>query len=228
MGFFDSMKGFVSGVGELIGEVVTSPVGQIFAQAGVERLFGRPRVPIFMPGGARTSRPMVDPRTRTETFTERLTRGGTPGIFPSRRPPPVTRRPSFARSDFPTVMRPDPFGRIFGESRGATMSSFPGDRFGVTEAAFPFVQTAELDLPGFDLRSPFVAQGRGDDVCAPMFVPTAATVRPAALVMVPNPVTGAPTFFKHAGRPILFSGDLRASKMVDRLARRARRASPRR
>ena len=58
-----------------------------------------------------------------------------------------------------------------------------------------------------------------------LFRPTLTSIRPNPLVMVRHPQTGAPVFFKHAGRPILFSGDLRAAKLVRRLARRARRAT---
>jgi hypothetical protein len=55
------------------------------------------------------------------------------------------------------------------------------------------------------------------------FRQTMSGARAIPLVMIPNPVTGAPTFFKHAGRPILFSGDLTAAKRVNKLAMRARR-----
>ncbi len=55
------------------------------------------------------------------------------------------------------------------------------------------------------------------------FTATASGARAVSLVMLPNPVTGKPTFFKHAGRPILFSGDLTAAKRVNKLAMRARR-----
>ena len=79
-----------------------------------------------------------------------------------------------------------------------------------------------FDIPGIDLQLPF----RPDE--GQFFRPTATSIRPVSLIQVTHPQTGAPVFFKHAGRPILFSGDLRAAKMVHRLARRARRASPRR
>lgn len=54
------------------------------------------------------------------------------------------------------------------------------------------------------------------------FRPTMAGAR-AQLFVVANPVTGTPTWFKPAGRPILFSGDLTACKRVQKIARRARR-----
>ncbi len=42
--------------------------------------------------------------------------------------------------------------------------------------------------------------------------------------VVQNPVSGAITWFKPAGRPILWSGDLQSCKRVNKIARRARRA----
>lgn len=43
-----------------------------------------------------------------------------------------------------------------------------------------------------------------------------------------NPVTGRATWFKPAGKPVLFSGDLRTCRTVEKLARRAARATRRR
>jgi hypothetical protein len=57
-----------------------------------------------------------------------------------------------------------------------------------------------------------------------LFRPSASTgIRPARVVVVPHPVTGAPVFFGNLGRPLLWSRDLSAARKVDRLARRARR-----
>lgn len=223
MGFFDSMKGFLGGVGDLIGNVVSSPVGQIFAQAGVERLFGTQsrQAPLFNPGGSFSQFSQFGLGQLQPQFPQQFP------VSPqlSQRAPVVdpfagifgTRDPAGTR--FPSNA---PFGTV-PQLGGGQMPAFVDQRFqggGVVPAAF--------DIPGFDLRNPFVAQGAGANTCAPMFRPTQASISPAPLVMVPNPMTGAPTFFKHAGKPILFSGDLRAAKMVHKLARRARKASPRR
>lgn len=54
-----------------------------------------------------------------------------------------------------------------------------------------------------------------------LFRPTAGRFRPARVIVVPNPMTGEPTFFGHLGRPLLFSRDLSAHKKVNRLARKA-------
>lgn len=64
--------------------------------------------------------------------------------------------------------------------------------------------------------------------CPSLFSAGGMSARPVSMFMVPNPVSGKPTFFKHAGRPILFSGDLRACKTVNRIAARARRVRGRR
>lgn len=61
-------------------------------------------------------------------------------------------------------------------------------------------------------------------LCPTMFRPTASTMRPASVVVIPHPETGAPTFFGNLGKPLLFSRDLSAARKVNRLARRARRA----
>jgi len=45
--------------------------------------------------------------------------------------------------------------------------------------------------------------------------------------MVANPVTGTATWFGPLGKPILFTGDFQAAKRVQRVARRAKRRSPR-
>jgi hypothetical protein len=43
-----------------------------------------------------------------------------------------------------------------------------------------------------------------------------------------NPVSGKLTWFKPAGKPILWSGDLTACRRVNRIASRARRVSRKR
>jgi len=105
------------------------------------------------------------------------------------------------------------------------MPHFPGDALNVTTAGFDL--PAIFDIPGFDLRSPFGPDVRTQGT--PFFLPArTSSSTPRSLIIVPNPSTGAPVFFKHAGRPILFSGDFRAAKLVRKLASRAKRSSPRR
>lgn len=43
------------------------------------------------------------------------------------------------------------------------------------------------------------------------------------LFVVPNPTTGAPVWFRPAGRPVLFSGDFAAARRLRKIAGRARR-----
>jgi len=43
-----------------------------------------------------------------------------------------------------------------------------------------------------------------------------------------NPSTGTPTFFRHAGSPIMFTGDRAICKGVDKIVRRHARRRPRR
>lgn len=222
MGFLDSMKGFVSGVTDIVSGIVQSPVGQVFAQAGAQSLFGKLFPTQTFPGGYQPPQQQFPvgtfPQFPQPVFQQaaRIPPAPLTQIADPRNFIPGTNVPLAPTGTFTDFRAPAP------TPFGGAMPGFPTDRF-----VGGFVP-AEFDLPLVDLRSPFVAQGAGGNTCAAMFRPTASSVRPNSLVMVPNPVTGAPTFFKHAGKPVLFSGDLRAAKMVNKLARRARRASPRR
>jgi hypothetical protein len=78
-----------------------------------------------------------------------------------------------------------------------------------------------LDLPFIDI----VGQGGGGQLArlTSPFVPTMAGARAQPFV-ASNPVSGKLTWFKPAGRPILWSGDLTACRRVGRIAARARRS----
>lgn len=78
-----------------------------------------------------------------------------------------------------------------------------------------------LDLPLIDI----VGQGGAGQLAklTSPFVPTMAGARAQPFV-ASNPVTGKLTWFKPAGRPILWSGDLTACRRVGRIAARARRS----
>ena len=82
-----------------------------------------------------------------------------------------------------------------------------------------------LDLPFIDV----VPQGGGGQLArlTSPFVPTMAGAR-AQPFIASNPVTGATTWFKPAGKPILWSGDLTACRRVGKIARRARTVSRKR
>ena len=74
-------------------------------------------------------------------------------------------------------------------------------------------------------RSIALPGGRSVDVTLPLggalFRVGRQSLRPARVVVIPNPLTGEPTFFGNLGKPLLFSRDLSAAKKVARLARRA-------
>jgi hypothetical protein len=57
-----------------------------------------------------------------------------------------------------------------------------------------------------------------------VFRQTPSGIRARSLVEVMNPLTGRKTWYRNVGRPILFSGDLRSCKRVQKIASRARRA----
>lgn len=110
------------------------------------------------------------------------------------------------------------------------MPHFPGDALNVTQAGFQvpgFAQQTLFDLPGIDLQLPFTADARTGGT--PFFNPVGARAQsPRSLIMQLNPSTGKPTFFRHAGRPIMFSGDRALCKRIDKIARKAGRSRPRR
>lgn len=66
-------------------------------------------------------------------------------------------------------------------------------------------------------------QAGGAGMAMVPFRPTMQGAR-AQTFVAQNPVTGAATWFKPAGKPILWSGDLTACKRVGKIASRARRA----
>lgn len=89
------------------------------------------------------------------------------------------------------------------------------------------ITTGRGDLPG--LQIPFTGLTLGADPSAGMVMlssPFRPTMAGAAskIFVLPNPVTGKATWFRPAGRPILWSGDLTTCKRVKRIARRARRS----
>jgi len=125
-------------------------------------------------------------------------------------------------------------------ARREPMAAFPTERFASfppSPSAFalasgsPGFQQAGVaglarQLPGFiggvlggELLSGALAGGGG---ATPMFRPTMAGAR-AMFFRTANPVTGQDTWFRPAGRPILWSGDLTACKRVNKVARRAKR-----
>ena len=109
------------------------------------------------------------------------------------------------------------------------VSQFVGPR---TVAAAPValpggaISAGGVDLPG--LQIPFTGQtlSIGPNTMALLGSPFRPTMAGAAskTFVLPNPVSGKATWFRPAGRPILWSGDLTTCKRVKRIARRARRS----
>lgn len=149
-------------------------------------------------------------------------------------PAPVVQRPAAIPVTFPGPFRPD-FGgstMTFPTTRG---SSFPAPSFlpalfggqpsGFQTAGFPLGAIAR-QLPGvvggFLGGAAIDAALTGGNGGTPMFRPTMAGAR-AQFFRTQNPATGQDTWFRPAGRPLLWSGDLNACKRVNKVARRAAR-----
>ncbi|GAG21361.1 unnamed protein product, partial [marine sediment metagenome] len=84
-------------------------------------------------------------------------------------------------------------------------------------------------LPGFiggiaggELFESLIAPGGGGGAMTPMFRAGGQSAR-AQFFRTQNPITGQDTWFRPAGRPLLWSGDLTACKRVKKIARRASR-----
>ena len=88
-------------------------------------------------------------------------------------------------------------------------------------AGGPFVTTQGLGLPSIDV--PGVDFGpQGSAALFSPFIPTMAGARAQNFVAV-NPISQKLTWFRPAGRPILWSSDVSAKKRVERIAKYARR-----
>jgi hypothetical protein len=75
----------------------------------------------------------------------------------------------------------------------------------------------------------YMTSGGGGIISAPqVFTSTVQGYRAKRFFGVSNPATGNLSWYRSAGRPILWSGDLGACKRVRKVAARARTASPRR
>ena len=117
-------------------------------------------------------------------------------------------------------------GGLIGAIRGTPVFTPPINPRG----GFPSTLPGGARPAGFEL--PFVdivpeAQGRVGASLSSPFAMAAPGLRAQTFVL-PNPTTGRPTWFRPAGRPILWSSDLSACGRVNRIAARARRARGRR
>lgn len=83
-------------------------------------------------------------------------------------------------------------------------------------------QIEEGTMPGREIQ-PF--QGPGVlPYGGRLFKQTYSGIRANTVVMVRHPVTTEPVFFRHVGKPILFSGDFATARRVDRVAKKAKKA----
>ncbi len=129
----------------------------------------------------------------------------------------IIAQPAFG--GFGTFTAPQPrspiggfLGGAFGNvSTGGQMAVLPGGA--ITDANFLTGPGSLGDLiggqPGFN--------------CPTLFRQGGVSARPVSMFMVPNPVTGAPVIYKHAGRILLTSSDITAHRRVNKLAQKAAR-----
>ena len=205
MGFFDSMKVGLGGIADFLTDITGAALGA--APTIIPLLQSTGVIPYASPSGGG----VVPYRPQATALP-----GGAMVPYQSvpRVNPFYANKPLVGPVGFPTGV---PTGAPTAPSGVVQMPAFQSTRNGFT--------TAGLDLPLIDI----VGQGGGAQLArlTSPFVPTAAGARSQPFVTA-NPVTGALTWFKPAGKPILWSGDLTACKRVGRIARRARTVSRKR
>lgn len=244
MGFFDSMsaigRGALGALESIAGQVFPAfveagsqflvqkafpgataslPAGQFFGERRQAAAPPQLTIPRQLPAGGGSLQQQIDRAAMEGTrgaFATPESRFGLPNIFQDF---PFAQTftdliragvPPTLPQIFPTGIFPPPTRTLPGGTQ--TMPPAPSSKTEMVPSA-----------GGFQLGpSPFAGG------CPSLFSAGGMSARPVSMFMVPNPVSGKPTFFKHAGRPILFSGDLRACKTVNRIAARARRTRGRR
>lgn len=210
MGFFDSFKTGLGAFADFVGDITGAALGAaptllpILQSTGViPRIQPSPIITSRGPGGGPLGQP-----------APAVLPGG--AVFQPRVNPFQANLPGPAPVGFPTgVPTAQPFAPA-----GVGMPAFQSVRGGFQTAALSLP-----DLPFIDI----VPQGGGAQLTklTSPFVPTMAGARAQPFV-APNPISGRLMWFKPAGRPILWSGDLQACKTVNRLARRAKTAARKR
>lgn len=151
----------------------------------------------------------------------------------------------YSPGSIPSLQNPAMFQQapLFG---AAPLQSFAAPMYaagGAPMAAVPpYVQTSVMGdigryataldqaVSGGGAVVPYTGGGGGALVNAPQLFYTGANggTRSRRFFATLNPTTGQIAWFRSAGRPILWSGDLGACKRVNRIAARARRAGGRR
>ena len=197
MGFFDSLKTGLGGIGQGIGSVLNSPaVGQFalgFGSQLVNQLFnnGSSQNTVGM-----AQQPFFGPPAGFQQQGQRF------AVLPGGAPVATPFNPS---------------------TGGGFMPAFPNNPLQVSQANFGFdIPGFDLVNP---IQPQGMGQFSGGGLIGPGPIrQTQCGVRAAPFAMVVN---GKQHHFKPAGRPILWSSDLSACKRVSKVARRARRARPR-
>jgi len=208
VGFFDVLAGFGSG----LKDIITGPIGQ----AGFQFLLTRQQ------------------RKDEVKFAKELAKSGiapqfsglaAPGFGFPLGPPPVvsTRIPSFVGGGGPLLLGPGPtvpaVGGRMAVGRAPFVSPIPTTMARADGFAFPALAEA-LGLGGNG-----AAAGSLVD-CPSAFAPTGGSGMRAKRTLIMVSPAGNLVFYRNMGQPLLFSGDLAASKRVARVARRAHRARP--
>lgn len=234
MGFFDSLgAGFLSffggpsaapttftgGLGQIIGNIG----GQVL-QSGINTLVGgSPQAALLNPLNPRGPGPrgfMGNPRVIPPTFTQFPPRQFGPQFANPNQPFAVPPRTAAALSGSSLLPSPatvpiagvTPFGDFGGGPRVPRFPVTTNVGFAPSPAFFDFNINGQGpalgvgDCPG---GTPMFRQGR----CGAS----------AQFFRVSNPTTGQDTWFRPAGKPLLWSGDLTACKRVNKVARRAKR-----
>jgi hypothetical protein len=117
-----------------------------------------------------------------------------------------------------------------GQGIAAIIQAFKGGQAQAMPGGAPFSMPipGSLNLPSIFAPS-FGGVVGGSSTTAPAGCPSGSPFSGGGMVarpstfFVPNPVTGKLTWFKPAGQPLLWSGDLSAAKRVRRVARLAKR-----
>jgi hypothetical protein len=219
MGFYDSFKTGVSGFLAGAGDFLSDTLGMAFGAAPTI-------IPLLQSVGVI---PQIQPSYRQPQYPQYPTAG-----YPTGRPAPTYLPGGAPSPQYPIPASPSPVGfapgapspfSSYAPAGVSPMPAYPSTRGGFAQAGFNLQQTPNgggvMDLPFIDI----VGQGGGNKLArlTSPFVPTMAGARPQPFV-ASNPVTGRLTWFKPAGHPILWSGDLSACKRVGKIASRARRA----
>lgn len=201
MGFFDSLKGVGRAGAGFLGGLISTGA-QIFGPSLARA--GVAAIERKIGGGG--SGFNITPRARQVAEIRGAVARGVPSAV---RPFPVAEA-SFAQLGFPSRTE-----------RGVPMGAFPVTRadFGVGTSGRGFFPEITERIGGF----------LGGQTT--FFVQTPTRLRPQKDITQQNPSTGKIEFWRHMGRPVLFTGDLatvrRVSRVASRLNRRLGRRRPR-